>query len=239
LDSQYGTALIYAAANGNIDIVNELVNKGEEFINQGDHLNTTALIIAAGGGHLNIVDTLINHGAEIDKQDDLGHTALLSAAIHGHADIVNKLLDNGAEINKTDEDGNTALMLSVQTSNLQDEYEGNKFNAVKTLLEWGANAELKNNNGDDALSIAKKVGRADILDLLQKFHHGKGVAEISVKRNLPGGLAGSVLSYLPGFPKGDQPPPSKRQRSFGKRKHRRSLKRRTLRKKRRSRKRMI
>ena len=108
-DSKYNmTPLMYAAKNGNIEIVRELLNFGakdidmafyiscmegywdiaKELNNAGASNYNIAVSYAAFGGKLDIVKELINMGAK-----DI-NSALVSACEGGDIDTINYLLDD-------------------------------------------------------------------------------------------------------------------------------------------------
>ena len=67
--------LIYAAENGDEDIVKALLQAGAD-VNQTDSHNNTALMQATENGHNKIVKLLIKNGADVDMENDYDETAL-------------------------------------------------------------------------------------------------------------------------------------------------------------------
>ncbi|MEN8723304.1 MAG: ankyrin repeat domain-containing protein [Alphaproteobacteria bacterium] len=72
------TAMIAAADEGNIDIVEQLIDAGADF-NQEDDRGETAMIKAVRKGHLRIVRTLADAGADLNHTDYTGRSALAHA----------------------------------------------------------------------------------------------------------------------------------------------------------------
>ncbi len=65
----------------------------------------------------------------------------------------------GIKIDLPDDDGNTPLMLAAQAGNLV---------CLTCLAEHGANLLIKNNDGKDALALAKEYKHQDIIDCLSQ-----------------------------------------------------------------------
>jgi ankyrin repeat protein len=84
-------ALRYAAANGHLDVVKYLVEKGA-YIHA---IYDATLRVSAENGHLDIVKYLIENGANIHAGNDY---ALRFAVYNGHLDVVKCLIENGANL---------------------------------------------------------------------------------------------------------------------------------------------
>jgi ankyrin repeat protein len=67
-------------------------------------------------------------------------------------DIAKALIKRGADVNAKDKDGMTALMVATSHDNAP---------TIGLLLQSGANAEAKNNRGEQALDIAKLNGNQE------------------------------------------------------------------------------
>jgi Ankyrin repeats (3 copies)/Ankyrin repeat len=106
------TALHYAAREGNLQLVQSLVNSGVVGINTKAGLNkNTPLYRAAGKGHLEIVQWLLENKADVNAACDCnGKTALQWAISCGHMAVAQCLINYGANINAQDKFGQTALM---------------------------------------------------------------------------------------------------------------------------------
>ena len=163
--------LTRAASNGNLEIVKLLVEHGAVVDIGKEGGDRTPLLEAAGYGHAEIVKFLIAKGADVNARGK-GLTPLLNACAGGHLRIgpagdksktIRILLENGADVNVQDESwmktGRTPLMYAV----LQGDAA-----LVQTFLAKGARLDLKNKDGDTALSLAKKDGLEYITQLLEK-----------------------------------------------------------------------
>lgn len=94
-----GTALIRAAARGDLASVNELIRLGAD-VNKASRGDGNPLIAAAKHGHLDVVVKLVNAGADINAVVAGDETPLINAARGGHLDVVTYLVEHGADVNK-------------------------------------------------------------------------------------------------------------------------------------------
>jgi ankyrin repeat protein len=96
--------LINAAANGDLEKVIEILDKGVNinatFPRDTSELSgMTALMVASSRGYSNTVAELIKRGADVNLKHYSGETALLFAALKGDAKIVEALVRAGANPN--------------------------------------------------------------------------------------------------------------------------------------------
>lgn len=142
------TALMYAAKafnGGDIELISILVNAGAD-INARDNRGYTALMYAAAYTvEDNVFETLIKYGADVNARDNEGQTALMKAARGGCKEGIGTMIKLGAKIDAQDNNGWTALMHSTQTS----------FSSGAILLSYGANENIRNNEGKTASDIRK------------------------------------------------------------------------------------
>ena len=160
-DNQNGSITLlleYAAINGDIATIQDLINKGAD-VNAADNNGFTALEGASQHGHLEIVRLLVEKGANVNTKTEKGHTALMAAAQYGHSNIVQFLLDKGADVNSSYITGKTPLMAAT---------ENHHTDTVKMLLDKGADVNLKRRDGKTALSIAIQYHYADLINLLKQ-----------------------------------------------------------------------
>jgi hypothetical protein len=93
------TALMEAAANGRVEVVQLLLNKGADIEAQG----SAALVFAVEKGHVGVVKLLLDKGANVHvtERDSRGATTplIVVAARNGHVGVVAALLDKCVDIN--------------------------------------------------------------------------------------------------------------------------------------------
>lgn len=94
-----GTALIRAAARGDLASVNELIRQGAD-VNKPSRGDGNPLIAAAKHGHLDVVAKLVNAGADVNALVAGDETPLINAARGGHVDVATYLVEHGADVNK-------------------------------------------------------------------------------------------------------------------------------------------
>ena len=97
-DSSFSKSFLEAALRGNLDIVEEWIQKGAD-INWSLFNGDTAPMYAALGGHLEVARLLIKNGANVNQANTYGDTALIEACIYGHVTITRLLTENGANVN--------------------------------------------------------------------------------------------------------------------------------------------
>jgi hypothetical protein len=95
-DKTFGnTALMWAAARGNQESVELLLERGAAV--DAQVYGKTALTWAAENGHKEMVQLLLERGADVDAKNEDGSTALMHAASRGHRDIVKVLSKSKSE----------------------------------------------------------------------------------------------------------------------------------------------
>ncbi len=135
----------------------------------------TALMFAAIYGNEKVVEILLKRGANPDLTDEHGRTALMKAAQGCHTKVMRLLLEYGADVNKSDTlSNNTALMdacLAEPTEIALDAME----EAVKLLLDAGADKNIKCTDGRTAFDLAEDCGNYELLDILKTYKPQKVV----------------------------------------------------------------
>jgi ankyrin repeat protein len=107
-DADGRTALMHAAMNGNVEIVQLLLDYGAK-VNATDSAGSTALHWAAERGQPDTARTLIAARAAVDADNKQGATPLMKAAATGSAPTVDLLLAAGADPKRQDYTGRSAL----------------------------------------------------------------------------------------------------------------------------------
>lgn len=114
------------------------------------------LMLAALRGQLELVQMLVKHDADINKA---GWTALHYAATGGHVPVIEFLLENSAYIDAESPNGSTPLMMAAMYGSPE---------AVKHLIQAGADLHVKNELGLTALDFAQRANRANNIELIQE-----------------------------------------------------------------------
>lgn len=113
------------------------------------------LMLAALRGYLPLVKKLVANDADVNKP---GWTPLHYAATGGHVPIVEFLLDESAYIDAESPNGTTPLMMAAMYGSPE---------AVKVLIQAGADLTLKNQLGMTALDFAVRGQRANARELIE------------------------------------------------------------------------
>ena len=118
-----------------------------EYINKKNSKGYNALLYAAFRGNLEIFKKLIELGAEINVSNSSGLNALHLAAQGNHPNIIVYLIEKcGFDINSKDINGSNALHWGINM---------NSREAVDFLVYYNIDINIKDNDGETALSIAK------------------------------------------------------------------------------------
>jgi len=149
-----------ASLNGDLEAVSSMLKLGMD-VNVVDEDGRTALMFAGFNGHTEIVKILIDRGAKIDAIDNSHRTALLFAATGHFPETVKLLLDNKSDPNIVDNGEHFSPLMHAAA-------EGN-LDIVKILLEFGADMELKDVDGDTAESFARQKGHTAVADYLKSM----------------------------------------------------------------------
>lgn len=146
------TALMAAAEAGEAGLVAEALRAGVD-VNEVDDVQLTALHWAAVADHpkaaesahadrRRVLELLLRAGASVNARTQMEWTPLIANWI-GHESVAAALIANGADINAQDEDGRTALMSNANPR------------ATEILLRAGADPNIRNREGQNALDVAK------------------------------------------------------------------------------------
>jgi uncharacterized protein len=149
--------MLQYALDGNLPKI-VLALERETDVNRADQDGRTPLMLASFNGHFRIVDVLLKKGAKVDARDAEGRTALMFAATIEQPESVRLLLEAGSEINLVDSvEGFSPLMFAAAEGHIQ---------VVEELLKSGAKLDIVDQDGDTALSFAKRNGRTAVVERL-------------------------------------------------------------------------
>ena len=138
------TALISAASEGHVEVVQLLVDTKKVNVNQKDKDGTNALMAASARGHNKVVDILLKAGTAVNEQNSDGHTALMFA--YNGKNQVETLWERYAQYvgddDKEKDDAGTGPIIRDALDN--------HTALVAMLLKSGADIALKDKEGHTA-----------------------------------------------------------------------------------------
>ena len=172
------TALMVAAAEGSVSLVNQLIDLGAA-VDQRNHAAGTALMYTAQYDRVEVARVLIDRGAAVNLTAMKGWSALMIAVLKGHTHMVELLLANGADGNVRDMHGWTPLMRAVEKGDV--ELTG------RLLQEKEIDVNAQSNTGTTALHLAAGLGSAAIIP--QLLQHGARMDMKDTKGNTAAMLA--------------------------------------------------
>ena len=135
-------ALVFAVRSGAPKTVAYLLKQPGIQIDATNMADETALMLAANANDLASANLLIEAGASVNRPN---WTPLHYAASKGHTAMMRLLIENDAYIDAESPNGTTPLMMAAYYASP---------NAVKLMLEEGADPLLKNQDGQTALDMA-------------------------------------------------------------------------------------
>lgn len=157
-DGEPRSPLVTAARNGNLEIVQLLLDSGPdvEFHTKGDE---PPLIAAAQNGHLSTVKLLIEIGADANRQSVGNGTALTGASKYGHINVVIYLISEKVDINAQVNGDGTPLICAVRNGH---------HDVSKLLVENGADPYFMSSGDEYAMYHARVSGNKAMIELLEK-----------------------------------------------------------------------
>ncbi|KAG2499567.1 hypothetical protein HYH03_002512 [Edaphochlamys debaryana] len=175
-DADKGELLLWAAARGLQNDVEELVRTGAD-PSVKDKALRQAAHYAASNGHASILEYLATKGVDLDAEDGVGRGALHYAAAGGHSDCVSLLLARGCWRDAPDGADDTPLHLAARSGDLA---------AVKALAEAGAKAWLPNKRSLTPFAEAVLAGRTAAAEWLgARAEGGLAAALAEAYRGVP------------------------------------------------------
>ena len=204
--------MIYAASQGQCDVVKALLNAGAETdratITPRGH---TALAAAAALNHFEIVKLLVDNNAPIEAPLN-GPCPLLLASEAGYSKVVELLLEKKARVDAA-QDGLTPLIRAAQNGHLP---------VIELLLKKEIDLESRW-QGKTALDLAREAKHTDIVTLLEqksqqlknsKSNEPKASASLSeelvkpgIAKHVPKGQKDAFIDLSESSPPGTPAPP--------------------------------
>ena len=155
--------LYFAAWKGLRGLVEHLIIKDPQQVNQLGGFLGTPLHASVCEGHIEVSQLLFAHGADVNSRCGDYYTPLHYSSRRGHRRIVKWLLDHGANVGPKLESGSTPLHFAAQNGHLE---------VCRILLERNAEVNCRNNAGRTALheaSMRQDEGSAVIVRLLLDY----------------------------------------------------------------------
>ncbi|KAI4638258.1 hypothetical protein J4E93_010257 [Alternaria ventricosa] len=149
------TPLYFASWLGLKTITKLLLDQNVD-VNAKGGLYGSALRAAISEGHLAVAELLVNAKADVDAEDGAGETALYEAICNDDEAMAKLLIDAGADVNK----------LVVGRYAIQDASEMGNEVLVTMLIDAKANVSVRDQEGDDALTIALHGHHKAVVKLL-------------------------------------------------------------------------
>lgn len=156
-DENGDPALTIAVREGSFKVVKFLLTQRSVKVELRNTAGESPLMVAALKGQTDIAQALIRRGAEVNKP---GWTPLHYAASNperNSIDMVRLLLEHHAYIDAESPNKTTPLMMAAKYG---------EADVVRLLLEEGADASLRNEQGLTAVDFARRADRQDLADLI-------------------------------------------------------------------------
>ncbi|KAF5591047.1 hypothetical protein FPANT_5780 [Fusarium pseudoanthophilum] len=145
------TPLQVAAAIGNVEMVQFLIQQGAD-LNVVDKHHDTPLIIAASNNHVLVVRELLRHNAIVGISNMFGNTAMSLAVLMGHLDAVKLLAEERpSSLQYRNIDGSNLLHRASQ--------ESSSLATFKYLLSKGLGINQKSDDGVPMFAFPSLQGR--------------------------------------------------------------------------------
>jgi ankyrin repeat protein len=147
--------LMLAVRDPSLKVAELLASHPETQTEVRNDKDESVLMLAALKGYLPLVQKLVANDADVNKT---GWTPLHYAATGGHVPVIAYLLDEHAYIDAESPNGTTPLMMAARYGSPE---------AVKHLIQAGADIRLKNQLGLTALDFAVAGNRLNAQELIR------------------------------------------------------------------------
>jgi len=157
------TALDAAALTGNLGAVRSLLRAGADVHAMDWQSGTSPLKMACSYNHTSVVELLLQAGAPVTNNNQVGRSPLhyVCENVEGDTAILRLLIQHGADVNCETTNGKYQAL---------DYAAGNgNFEAVRFLLENGADVSHRDSEGDMVLSTAIHNRSGRIAKLLLQY----------------------------------------------------------------------
>ena len=176
---EFRTPIILASMKGHAEIVTELLKNGADTYCY-DSSGQVAIHLAAENGHLEVVKVLLwNNDLDVKCLDNENIEPLQLASKNGHIEIVQELLLKGADIHHKDVYKQSAVHYVCGKETPSDQLAQQKYtDTLRTLVEFGADINLKNENEATPLHKATEIENVALVTELLNLG-----ADINVQNN--------------------------------------------------------
>ena len=156
----YGTPLIYAGKEAQLDSARILIEAGADLdsVDFGGH-SALHMAICAIKASEDVFDFFVSLGADPLLRDRRGCNGLHYAARANNFGALTKMLARRPDVNIADDFGWTPLHWAAASTRVSTQL-------IRTLLNIGCNAEMKDHKGRTALDLATKFGDAKVIAIL-------------------------------------------------------------------------
>jgi len=103
---------------------------------------------------------LLERGANVNEVDERNWSALHFAAQNYDPLAAKILIEAGADLNSSDNYGNTIISTAVLNS-------AGRGEVITLLINYGADADIKNKSGISALDLAKTISNYNVLQYFE------------------------------------------------------------------------
>ena len=164
-DEKGQTALMIAAAKGQVNVINRILRQNKGTLNQFDKSGSTALMTAARQGREDVVRVLVEGGADVNftvpNRDGVA-TALQAAAnvsetSDKQAKVITYLVQKGADVKGKNKAGWFPLLFAA---------EQGRTDIAGLLIEKGASVNEADSRGVFPLMVAACTGNQGMIALL-------------------------------------------------------------------------